>query len=74
MWPEHKAEWRICGRNLTVILSAQSTAGRWSIHIAFGLTEQAMSLDSASAIGLCPRSITLLAAALYRVTVIFRIL
>jgi len=37
---------------LTVFRSAQSIAGRWSIHISFSSSEQAVSLDSASAIGL----------------------
>ena len=60
--------------HLTVILSAQSTAGRWSIHISFGSSEHAVSLASASAIGRCPRSITTFAEAGYGFTVIFRVL
>lgn len=37
---------------VTVILSAKSTAARWSIHISFCSLEQAVSLDSVSAIDL----------------------
>lgn len=45
------------------IALAQSTAGSWWTHISFGLSEQVVSVDSASAIGLCPHLITPIAAA-----------
>jgi len=43
---------------LNVIMLAQSNAGRWSIHICVGSSEQAVSLDSACAISLYRCSIT----------------
>jgi hypothetical protein len=51
----------------TVILSAQSTASRWSIHITSGCSEQAVSRDRASRIGLCLCLIIASAAALSKV-------
>ena len=75
------ASWRNIRQNgelpvliLTVILSTQRPAGTSLIHISFGSSEQPVSLETASVIGLCPHSITSLPAAWYRVMVSFRIL
>jgi len=73
-WPNIRRKGEYPVVPMTVVLSAQSTAGRWSIYISFGSSDQAVNLDSASAIGLCPCSITPLAAAWYAVTVIIWIL
>lgn len=40
--------------HLPAILSSQRCAGRWSINICFDMSEQAVGLDRASAIALCP--------------------
>jgi len=73
-WPKIRRNGEYLIVRLTMIPSAQSTAGRWSIHIFFGSSEHAVRLDSSSAIGLCPCWFTLLAAAWYRVTVSLQIL
>jgi len=73
-WPDIRWNGEFPVLGLTVILSAQSTPGRWSIRISFGSSEQAMSLVSASEIHMFRHSTTPLAAAWYGVTVIFWIL
>jgi hypothetical protein len=73
-WPNIRRNGEYPVIRLTVIQSAQSTASRWLIHISYGSSEEALSLDSASAIGLCPRSISPLTVAWYGVSVIFRII
>jgi len=52
-WPitRHKGEYPVI--DLSVIPLAQSTASASSIHSSFGSSEQAVSLDSASAISQC---------------------
>jgi len=42
-WPNIRRNGEYPVVRLTVILSAQSTAGRWSIHISFGSSDQAVS-------------------------------
>jgi len=42
-WPNIRLNGGYPVVRLTVILSDQSTAGRWSIHISFGSSEQAVS-------------------------------
>ena len=73
-WPITMGKSKYPVLHLIVNLLDHIPAGRWSIQISFGLPEQAMSMDSVSAIGQHPQLITPLARACYGVIVIFQIL
>jgi len=73
-WPTIRWDGEHLLERLIVILSAKATSAGCSMHISSSLLEQAVSLDCASAISLCPHLITPLLAAWYAVTVIIRIL
>lgn len=70
-WPKLMSNGKYPVLSLTVVLSAQSTTGRWSTDISFGSSEQPMRYNSASAIGLFPCSITPVVATWYGFMVIF---
>jgi hypothetical protein len=62
-WPNIMPNGEYPVLHLTVILLAQTNDGRWLIHISCGLSMQAVSLDNAAAIRLCPHLSTPFAAA-----------
>jgi hypothetical protein len=73
-WPNIRCNGDYPVVHVTVILVAQRTLGKWSIHHCLGTSEQALSWDSTSAIGLCPCSISPVEAACCGGMVIFQIL